>query len=49
MEQIEIKFTVKERDLVLEHTIAGPDLINRLKITAIKGKKRYIQYDCKTD
>jgi hypothetical protein len=38
MEQIEIKFTEKERDLILEHTLADPYLTKRLKIAEIKGK-----------
>ena len=38
MEQIEIKFTEKERHLILYHTFADPYLTKRLRIAEIKGK-----------
>ena len=38
MNEIEIKFTLIERDLIIDHTFAGPDLTKRLQIAEIKGK-----------
>lgn len=48
MEQIEIKFSEQERELIIDHTFAGPDLTNKLKISGIKGKHliaKYTRYD----
>jgi hypothetical protein len=44
MEQIEIKFTEQERELIIHHTFAGPDLTNNLKISEIKGKHLIAKY-----
>ena len=44
MEQIEIKFTEQERELIIDHTFAGPDLTNKLKIAVIKGKHLIAKY-----
>ena len=44
MEQIEIKFTEQERELIIDHTFAGPDLTNNLKISEIKGKHLIAKY-----
>jgi len=48
MNEVEIKFTPEERDLIIDHTFAGPDLTKRLKIAEIKGKHlitKYSTYD----
>jgi hypothetical protein len=44
MEQIEIKFTEQEKELIIDHTFAGPDLTNKLKIAEIKGKHLIAKY-----
>jgi hypothetical protein len=44
MEQIEIKFTKQERELIIDHTFAGPDLTNNLKISEIKGMHLIAKY-----
>jgi hypothetical protein len=44
MEQIEIKFTEQERELIIDHTFAGSDLTNNLKISEIKGKHLIAKY-----
>jgi hypothetical protein len=31
MSEVEIKFSPEERDLIIEHTFAGPNLTKRLK------------------
>jgi hypothetical protein len=41
MDEIEIKFTPQERDLIIDHTFTGPDLTKRLQIAEIKGKHLY--------
>ena len=48
MNEIEIKFTPEERNLIIDHTFAGPDLTKRLQIAEIKGKHlsaKYSTYD----
>ncbi len=48
MNEIEIKFTPQERDLIIGHTFTGPDLTKRLQIAEIKGKHliaKYSTYD----
>ncbi len=37
MKELEIKFTPDERELIIDHTFAGPDLTKRLQIAEIKG------------
>ncbi len=44
MNEIEIKFTPQERDLIIDHTFADPGLTKRLKIAAIKGKHLITKY-----
>jgi hypothetical protein len=44
MNEIEIKFTAEERDLIIDHTFAGPDLTKRLQIAEIKGKHLIVKY-----
>ncbi len=44
MNEIEIKFTPQERDLIIDHTFTGPDLIKRLQIALIKGKHLIVKY-----
>ena len=48
MNEVEIKFTPGERDLIIDHTFAGPDLTKRLQIAETKGKHliaKYSTYD----
>jgi hypothetical protein len=48
MNEVVIKFTPEERDLIIDHTFAGPDLTKRLQIAEIKGKHlitKYSTYD----
>ena len=48
MNEVEIKFTPEERDLIMYHTFAGPDLTKRLQIAEVKGKHlitKYSTYD----
>ena len=48
MNEVEIKFTPEERNLIIDHTFAGPDLTKRLQIAEIKGKHlitKYSTYD----
>ncbi len=42
--EIEIKFTPQERDLIIDHTFTGPDLIKRLQIAEIKGGRLIVKY-----
>ncbi|MBN1364070.1 MAG: hypothetical protein JW976_04610 [Syntrophaceae bacterium] len=44
MIEVEIKFTPEERDLIIDHTFAGPDLTKRLQIAEIKGKYLITKY-----
>jgi len=44
MNKVEIKFTLVERDLIIDHTFAGPDLTKRLQIAEIKGKHLVVKY-----
>ncbi len=44
MNEIEIKFTPQERDLIIDHTFTGPNLTKRLKIAEIKGKHLIVKY-----
>ncbi|MCP3953768.1 MAG: hypothetical protein GY697_16350 [Desulfobacterales bacterium] len=37
MDEIEIKFTSEERDLIIDNTFADPDLTKRLQIAEMKG------------
>lgn len=48
MNEVEIKFTPEERDLIIDHTFTGPDLTKRLQIAEVKGKHlitKYSTYD----
>lgn len=38
-DKIEINFTIGERDLILNHTFADPEITDRLKIAEVKNKK----------
>ncbi len=44
MDEIEIKFTFQERDLIIDHTFADPELTKKLKIAEIKGKHLITKY-----
>ena len=44
MNEIEIKFTLQERDLIIDHTFTGPDLTKRLQIAEIKGTRLIVKY-----
>lgn len=41
---VEVLFTPRERDLVLEHTFAGPNLTERLKLARVAGAKLALRY-----
>lgn len=38
-EPMEVPFTQRERSLILEHTFAGPNLTDRLRIASTQGTK----------
>jgi len=44
MNEIEIKFTPEERDLIIDHTFTGPDLTKRLQIAETKGDRLIVKY-----
>jgi len=44
MDELEIKFTPQERELIIDHTFVGPDLTKRLIIAEIKGKHLIVKY-----
>lgn len=44
MDEIVIKITPQERDLLLESYVLNPALIQRLKIAEIKGKLIIVKY-----
>ncbi len=44
MDEIVIKITPQERDLLLESYVFNPTLIQRLKIAEIKGKHIIVKY-----
>jgi hypothetical protein len=41
---VEVLFTLAERDLIVEHTFAGPDLTDRLQLATVKGTKLAVKY-----
>jgi len=43
-EAVEVGFSVRERALVLDHTLAGPDVTERLKIAEVRGSKLVAQF-----
>ncbi len=45
MVEKEIRFTPKDRDLIMDETFAGPDVTDRLKIAEMKGKHLVAKYD----
>ncbi|MBW2603314.1 MAG: hypothetical protein JRE28_03210 [Deltaproteobacteria bacterium] len=44
MDEIEINFTPPERDLILNHTFADPELTDKIKIAKMKGKHIITRY-----
>jgi len=38
-EAVDVSFTQEERTLILEYTLAGPDLTDRLRVASIQGRK----------
>ena len=44
MERISIKFTIEERDLIVNQTFAGDDLTERLNEATAKGKYIKVSY-----
>lgn len=44
MNEVVIRFTREERDLIIDHTFADPDLTKRLQIAEIKGKYLIVKY-----
>ena len=41
---VEVLFTLAERDLIVEHTLAGPDLTDRLQVAPVKGARVAVKY-----
>ena len=41
---VEVLFSPAERDLVLEHTFAGPNLTERLRVADVAGSKLAVRY-----
>ncbi len=41
---VEISFTPRERDLILEHTFADDELTDRLRVVEVKGVKFVAKY-----
>jgi hypothetical protein len=41
---VEVPFSPAERDLVLEHTFAGPNLTERLRVAGVAGSKLAVRY-----
>ena len=41
---VEVLFTLAERDLIVEHTFAGPDLTDRLQLAPVKGTTVAVKY-----
>ena len=44
MNPIQIKLTEKERDLILEHTLAEADLTKPLKLAELQGNSLIVKY-----
>ena len=44
MDEIEVKITPEERDLILDHTLADEALTDRLKIAEMRGKYLVAKY-----
>lgn len=38
-EAVEVAFSARDRDLILEHTLAGSDVTDRLRIAEVHGSK----------
>jgi len=43
-DEIVVKFTAAERDLIINDTFAGPDLTKRFETAEIKGKHLIVKY-----
>jgi len=41
---VEVLFAPRERDLVVEHTFAGPNLIERLRLARVVGTRLAVGY-----
>ena len=41
---VEVRCTPRERDLVVEHTFAGPNLTDRLNLAGIAGDQLVVRY-----
>ena len=41
---IEVRFTLRERELVLAHTFAGPSLTARLRLATVTGSQLAVHY-----
>jgi hypothetical protein len=44
MDEIQIKFTLSERDLIINHTFAYSDLTNKLQFAEIMGNQIIVKY-----
>jgi len=43
-EPVDVSFTQEERTLILEYTLAGPDLTDRLRIASTRQKKLVVKF-----
>ncbi len=43
-EPVDVSFTQEERTLILEYTLAGPDLTHRLRIASTRQKKLVVKF-----
>ncbi len=42
-ESVEVSLVPRDRELIIEHTFAGPDLTERLKVTSTRGNKLVVK------
>ena len=43
--KVPVRLTHEQRDLILDHTLAGRDLTDRLRVAEADGKRIVVQYD----
>jgi hypothetical protein len=41
---VEVYFTPREREIVIDETVAGPNLTERLRLAALQGRKLVVRY-----
>ncbi len=47
MDEIEIEFTLAERDLIIDHTFGYTDLTSKLQFAEVKGDQIKVKYSIK--